>query len=102
MAGNLKYDVSMPHADVQKVDPVQLLKQIGISPSQPILVAGSTHPGEEEILFDVFRELRMRIPHLFMVVVPRHVERTKEVGEVAQRKQIKFVLRTDINSQLVQ
>jgi len=100
LTGNIKYDASMPHADVQTVDPVQLLKQIGISPSQPILVAGSTHPGEEEIILDTFRELRRAVPNLFIVVVPRHVERTREVVEIARRKEIKFVLRSDINSSL--
>ena len=100
MTGNMKYDVSMPHADVQKVDPVQLLKQIGVSPAQPILVAGSTHPGEEEILFDVFAELRRRFPQLFLILVPRHMERTREVVDLARRKQIKFVLRSEITSQL--
>jgi len=102
MTGNMKYDISMPHADVQTVDPVQLLKQIDVSPSQPILVAGSTHPGEEEILFDLLADLRTRLPSLFLVLVPRHVERTREVVDLAKRKQIKFLLRSDINSQLEQ
>jgi 3-deoxy-D-manno-octulosonic-acid transferase len=100
MTGNMKYDVSMPHADVQKVDPVQLLKQIGVSPTQPILVAGSTHPGEEEILFDVVTDLRRQFPRLFLILVPRHVERTREVVDLARQKQIKFVLRSEITSQL--
>ena len=98
--GNMKYDVSMPHASVQTVDPVQLLKQIGVSPARPILVAGSTHPGEERILFDLFLELRRKFPDLFLVVVPRHVERTPEITDVANRKQIKFVLRSEISSHL--
>lgn len=101
VTGNMKYDASMPHAHVQKVDPVQLLKQIGVGPEQPIVVAGSTHPGEEEILLDVFCELRRKFPNLFLVLVPRHVERTREVVELANRKQIKFVLRSEINSQLL-
>jgi 3-deoxy-D-manno-octulosonic-acid transferase len=100
MTGNMKYDVSMPHADVQLVDPIQLLKLIGVSPAQPILVAGSTHPGEEEILLDVFADLRRKFPHLFLVLVPRHVERTREVVDLAKRKQVKFILRSDINSRL--
>lgn len=101
LTGNMKYDASLPHADAQTVDPVQLLKQIGVSPSQPILVAGSTHPGEEEIIFDAFNELRRATPGLFLVVAPRHVERTREVVELARRKHIKFVLRKDINANLV-
>jgi 3-deoxy-D-manno-octulosonic-acid transferase len=102
MTGNMKYDVSMPHPDAQTVDPVQLLKQIDVSPAQPILVAGSTHPGEEEILFDMLTELRARFPRLFLVLVPRHVERTREVVDLAKRKQIKFILRSEIDSRLEQ
>ena len=101
VTGNMKYDASIPYFDAQTVDPVQLLKQIGISPSQPILVAGSTHPGEEEILFNAFAELRRHFPNLFLVVVPRHVERTREVVEVAKRKRLKFILRSDINPELM-
>ena len=100
MTGNMKYDVSMPHADVQLVDPVQLLKLIGVSPAQPILVAGSTHPGEEDILFNVFADLRRKFPSLFLVLVPRHVERTREVVDLAKRKPVKFILRSDINTRL--
>ena len=100
VTGNMKYDASMPHADVQQVDPGQLLKQIGVSPTQPILVAGSTHPGEEEILFDMFTDLRRQFPRLFLILVPRHVERTREVVDLARRKQIKFVLRSEITSRL--
>ena len=101
VTGNLKYDASMPYADVQKFDPVQLLKQIGVSPLQPTWVAGSTHPGEEEIVFDVFDELRKQVPNLFLVIAPRHVERTREVVELARRKQIKFILRSEVTPQLV-
>ena len=101
VTGNMKYDASMPYADVQMVDPVQVLKQIGVSPSRPILVAGSTHPGEEEIVFDVFNELRRKFPELFLIVAPRHVERTREVVDLAWRKQIKYILRSDVIPALV-
>jgi 3-deoxy-D-manno-octulosonic-acid transferase len=98
VTGNMKYDASMPHADAKRTDPVQLLKQIGVSPSQPVVVAGSTHPGEEEILFDVCAELRTQFPDLFLVLVPRHVERTPAIVELAKRKGVNFVLRTEAAS----
>ena len=102
MTGNMKYDASMPHADGQLVDPVQLLKQIGVSPAQPILVAGSTHPGEEKILLDMLADLRGKFSRLFLILVPRHVERTREVVDVAKRKQVRFILRSDITPRLEQ
>ncbi len=93
MTGNMKYDASLPQATARAVDPAQILKEIGISPTRPILVAGSTHPGEEEILFDICAALRAQFPDLFLVLVPRHVERTPEIVELAKRKQVKLALR---------
>ncbi len=88
LTGNLKYDASLtaaPTADVGGELPA----------NRPILVAGSTWPGEEEILLDLLPKLREKIPDLFLVVVPRHVERTPEIVELARRRNVPFVLRKD-------
>jgi 3-deoxy-D-manno-octulosonic-acid transferase len=47
----------------------------------PVLVAGSTHAGEEEIVLNVFKRLRERFGGLSLVLAPRHVERAQEVEE---------------------
>lgn len=93
MTGNLKYDASLPPAATPAVDPVQVLKDIGVAPTRPILVAGSTWPGEEEILFKLLPKLREKIPDLFLVLVPRHVERLPEIVELARQQNVSFVLR---------
>jgi 3-deoxy-D-manno-octulosonic-acid transferase len=93
MTGNIKYDASLPQPGKQTFDPRQVLTDIGIAPTRPILVAGSTHPGEEEILFDLLPKLRDRIPDLFLLLVPRHVERTPEILELAKRKNVALMLR---------
>ena len=97
LTGNMKYDAALPHDGVTaKIDRAQILRQIGVVPMRPVLVAGSTHPGEEEILFDILQQLRARFPDLFLVLVPRHVERTPEIVELANRKQMNLVLRSDV------
>ena len=96
MTGNVKYDAALPHdGAAAKFDPAQILRQIGVAPTHHVLVAGSTHPGEEEILLDVLQQLRAKFSDLFFVLVPRHVERTAEIVELAKRKQVKLVLRTE-------
>lgn len=45
----------------------------------PVLLAGSTFPGEEKLVTQIFIKLRKRFPGLFLILVPRHVERTAEV-----------------------
>jgi 3-deoxy-D-manno-octulosonic-acid transferase len=44
--------------------------------------------------------LQRQFPRLFLILVPRHMERTREVVDLANRKQIKFLLRSEINSRL--
>jgi 3-deoxy-D-manno-octulosonic-acid transferase len=97
MTGNMKYDAALPqNGAAAKIDPAQILRQIGVAPTRPVLVAGSTHPGEEEIMFDILQQLRAKFPDLFLVLVPRHVERTPEIVELAKRKQMNLVLRSDV------
>ncbi|WP_246263382.1 3-deoxy-D-manno-octulosonic acid transferase [Caulobacter soli] len=47
---------------------------------RPVLLAASTHPGEDEIVLDAWRALPSR-PHL--VIVPRHPERGPAVADLA-------------------
>jgi 3-deoxy-D-manno-octulosonic-acid transferase len=48
---------------------------------RPILVAGSTAPGEERMVLNAYRNLVERFPLLALVIAPRHLERTAEVEE---------------------
>lgn len=93
LTGNLKYDASLPQAAARPFDPAQVLEKLGVTAGQPVLVGGSTWPGEEEILFDIVAELRAQFPGLFLVLVPRHVERTPEIIELAKRKNVSLALR---------
>jgi 3-deoxy-D-manno-octulosonic-acid transferase len=42
---------------------------------RPIVLAASTHPGEDEFALDAFMDLRTRIPNAMLILVPRHPER---------------------------
>jgi len=43
-------------------------------------VAGSTHQGEEEVVIQVYQELIKKYPDFKLIIVPRHIERTKDVS----------------------
>ena len=43
--------------------------------ARPIVLAASTHPGEDEFALDAFTEVRLRKPGVLMIVVPRHPDR---------------------------
>ncbi len=42
---------------------------------QPVIVAGSTHPGEEEIIIRTVKDLRKEAPSLSLIISPRHIKR---------------------------
>jgi len=61
-----------------------------------VLVAGSTHAGEEGILADIHQRLRRQFPDLFLVLVPRHYERSREVGRELNARGVGFAYRSDV------
>lgn len=97
VVGSLKYD-STTHISRSIIDPEFILKQLGIGSQVPILVAGSTHEGEEEMIARIYLELKKEIPNLFLIIVPRHYERGKEIGEMLERLGIKFLYRRAMTS----
>jgi 3-deoxy-D-manno-octulosonic-acid transferase len=59
-------------------------------------VAGSTHKGEEEILIKVYHELSLKEKGWILLIAPRHLERIKEVEEIARRYNYQPVKISDI------
>jgi len=96
VVGNLKFDAARLE-ERRLVNVPELLRQIGIPPEARLLVAGSTHAGEEAILGEVFLRLRTRYPDLYLVVVPRHFERGKEAGRDLSACGVKFVYRSEMS-----
>ena len=77
--GNLKLDVEAPPADSAKLD-----RLMSVTRGRPVIVAASTHPGEEEILVAAHRTLATFFPSLLTVIVPRHANRGETiVGQFA-------------------
>jgi 3-deoxy-D-manno-octulosonic-acid transferase len=93
--GSLKFDAAKLD-ERRLLDVPALLRQVGVRPGAPILVGGSTHPGEEAILAEQFLRLRWRFPDLFLVLVPRHFERSREVGRELGARGLKFAYRSEL------
>ena len=93
--GNLKFDTAKPE-ERPNLDAAGLLRLIGIAPGALLPVAGSTHEGEEIILAEMAGRLRQRFSDLFLVLVPWHFERSKEIGAELEKRKVKFILRSEI------
>ncbi|MFG1477499.1 3-deoxy-D-manno-octulosonic acid transferase [Xanthobacter sp. V4C-4] len=70
VCGNLKFDVPPPGADPD--DFAEFAESIG---NRPVLLAASTHTGEDELVMEAHALLTEQIPELLTVIVPRHPER---------------------------
>ena len=91
VVGNIKYDVfnqSILSSAARR------FIETAIDATQPILLGGSTHRGEEKILADVFCALRSEFPNLFLVLAPRHVERVKEVESELRQRNLRAIRRS--------
>jgi 3-deoxy-D-manno-octulosonic-acid transferase len=95
VVGNLKFDAAKLDGP-RRLDVPALLRQIGVPPEAPVLVGGSTHAGEEIVLAEIAQRLRILFPKLFLVLVPRHFERCREVGRQLREQGVKIVFRNEI------
>jgi 3-deoxy-D-manno-octulosonic-acid transferase len=89
ITGNLKLDVPAPPADAGKLE-----RLMAVTRGRPIIVAASTHPGEEEILLATHRTLAAFFPSLLSVVVPRHPDRGEAIARTIAASGLQVGLRS--------
>lgn len=77
VTGNCKFDVQIPVLDEN--EKAGLAAELGLPWPCQLIVAGSTHPGEETIVLDAFQEVLQHFPQAQLAIVPRHPERFDEV-----------------------
>jgi 3-deoxy-D-manno-octulosonic-acid transferase len=82
VTGNMKFDqraaVSPEHRD-------QLKSQMNIRPEEKLLVAGSTHPGEEDQVVSAYTKIISQYPFVRLMIAPRHPERAAELEKTIRR-----------------
>jgi 3-deoxy-D-manno-octulosonic-acid transferase len=94
--GNAKYDQDMDSLALESEE--QYRAWLDLHPGQPVLVAGSTHSGEEEMLLAVFQDLKKAtgMQDLIWVVAPRHMQRLPEVEGMLKKKQVPYERLSDL------
>jgi 3-deoxy-D-manno-octulosonic-acid transferase len=94
--GNIKFDNPLGAASRER-EFRGLLERLRVGPQAPILVAGSTWAPEERVLSQIYRDLRKTFPDLFLILVPRHVERAPEIVRTLEPLGLKVATRTELN-----
>lgn len=84
IVGSVKYDGAdlSDHVDGQD----ELAREMGLDPRRPLLVCGSTGPGEEEIILDAYQRALEPHPTLQLAIIPRKPERFDEVAQLIVRR----------------
>ncbi len=104
VVGNLKFDLAgfSPATDGTegRAAGAAVRHMLGLPPSWPILVAGSTHQGEEGPLLEAFKAVRRFVPDLTLFLVPRHPERLGEVEALLEREGLPWIRRSRLPADL--
>ncbi len=89
VTGNFKVDGVNAGGDTGK----EILAQAGCG-DRPLLIGASTHDSEEAVLLQAVRELRSRLPHLLLLLAPRHPERFSHVEALLQQQGWRYIRRS--------
>lgn len=95
VTGNTKFDALVPLAEA--VEDHALREALGLTATATVWIAGSTHEGEEELLFSVYKKLVVASPELRMVIAPRYLERAARVAQLAREAGLHVGLRSSGN-----
>lgn len=91
MTGNLKFDLDVPAGLHEKGEQLRAAWDA----ERPVLVAGSTHEADENVLIPAFVTLLKGMPDALLILVPRHPERFERTVQLAKAAG----LRTELHSQ---
>lgn len=95
VTGNTKYDQT--YTDVDPAEQAELVRTLGFAGRSPLVVAGSTHRGEEELLYSAFNQIKAAFPQAGLVIAPRDILRADELVLMAEQQGLAAVRRTDAN-----
>ena len=76
VTGNMKFDASVP-GDIK--DPGAIRASLGLKDDDELIVAGSTHEGEEAAVLEAFKKLSVQFPKIRLLVAPRHIDRAEQI-----------------------
>jgi len=94
VVGNIKFD--QPVADMDKIHVKGIRNCLDIQNKTQVLVAGSTHEGEEKILCDVYKKVKKDFPGFLMILAPRNPKRCSEILSYFISNDVQAVLMSTI------
>lgn len=93
VTGNTKYDQT--YAEVTPAEREAMREEFGIGNYHPVLIGGSVHRGEDELLLQTFAEIREVYPNAHLILAPREIPRGAQVAALAEKHGFRVRRRTD-------
>lgn len=93
--GNMKYDQAASRGVPKEAE--TLRTEIGLAPGERLMIAGSTHEGEEESVLDAYRIIADAIGPMKLLIAPRHLDRLGRVEELLTQRGMACVRKTALN-----
>ena len=90
--GNVKFDQAA--ARVPPADRARLGRELGVADARTVVVAASTHAGEEEIALRAFHTVRQVDPGARLIIAPRNIQRAQEVEQIVTQAGLRSRRRT--------
>jgi 3-deoxy-D-manno-octulosonic-acid transferase len=81
VTGNVKFDINLNPPLESNI--LAYRNKLGLVQADRLLVCGSTHPDEEELIFDAYQKLLVSFPNLKLLIAPRHPERSGQISKLA-------------------
>ena len=94
--GNLKLDTILLSESQPNTDTSRLKQRYGLLPDAMVLICGSTHEGEETILFNIFTRIKSAFPKLQLIVAPRDIGRSNDLLALAQTYNFRCAQKTTL------
>jgi 3-deoxy-D-manno-octulosonic-acid transferase len=89
VTGNMKFDLANPPS--RDAEARQAIEDLGWK-GLPLLVAGSTHPGEERTVLKGWLEVRKTFKELRVVIAPRHTEKVHKTAALLKEMKVPYAL----------
>jgi 3-deoxy-D-manno-octulosonic-acid transferase len=96
VTGNTKYDQT--HTEVSAAEREEIARLLKLPAGGKVIVAGSTHKGEEEFVLAAFNKVRESLPGICLVLAPRDNLRGGEVASLAAKQGLTVVRRTELDA----
>ena len=89
--GNIKFDIQFD--ETLKNQSLELRRSL--FSHRPVWIAGSTHSGEEALIFDALARIQVDVPNVLLILAPRHPERSGDVRALCEGRELRVQTRSE-------